>query len=137
MPLEIPITIPDTEYNGWDKVKLGDENDLGQNNKKNKRKIEVESNTNIKEHVLEPKQENLKFPAEADILKPIDHKESSKRIRLCSFNAHKKIEPTSFSVWANILRSTPRAVLILLDAAQDVKENLLDQARYQVRDGEM
>ena len=133
MPLDIPITIPYTESNKQ-YIKISEKkNDRGQDNMKNKIKIEITPKINKTENSIKSEDKDLSFPLEKDILNRINQKELSRRIRLCSFNAHKKFEPTSFSVWANILRSNPRAVLILLDSAQDVKENLLNQARYQVR----
>ena len=133
MPLDIPITIPYTESNKQ-YIKISEKkNDRGQDNMKNKIKIEITPKINKAGNSIKSENKDISFQLQKDILNRINQKELSRRIRLCSFNAHKKFEPTSFSVWANILRSNPRAVLILLDSAQDVKENLLNQARYQVR----
>ena len=54
-------------------------------------------------------------------------------IRLCSFNAHKKFEPTSFAAWMNVLMSNPRTVLVLLAPNPHVKDNLIMQMKYHVR----
>lgn len=53
------------------------------------------------------------------------------RVKLCSFNANKKMEPTSFSVWMNVMRSEPATVLVLLDMAHDAKRNIIREAQYQ------
>ena len=39
-------------------------------------------------------------------------------IRLCSFNANKKMEPLSFATWMNILNTNPKTVLILLSMSK-------------------
>jgi predicted O-linked N-acetylglucosamine transferase (SPINDLY family) len=43
------------------------------------------------------------------------------RIKLCTFNANKKMEPISFSVWMNIMRSKPLSILVLLEMTYDAK----------------
>ena len=43
---------------------------------------------------------------------------------LCTFNAMKKLEPTAFGVWMNILRRLPTAVLVLLAADRVTLSNI-------------
>lgn len=49
----------------------------------------------------------------------------------CCFNAHRKIDPSVFRIWMQILQQVPQAILWLSDGAELTKENLCNAAQHQ------
>ncbi len=77
--------------------------------------VEAEQNKSEREALRQSQRQNYGLPAEGFVF--------------CCFNLHRKIEPTVFAVWMQILQQVSGAVLWLSDGPDQVKANLRQAAQ--------